>query len=89
MMLPKYLSLFSIAVINTKTKSNVGRKEFICLTFSHHNSSLTEARADAHGRNLGTRAEAESGGVMFTGLLYIPASRWYYPHCRVVSYFPY
>jgi hypothetical protein len=37
----------SFAVINTMTKSNSGRKGFICLTHLNHGPSLREAKAEA------------------------------------------
>lgn len=41
---PAYFSLFSVAVLNTMTKGNIGRKELICLTPVGNSSSLREFR---------------------------------------------
>lgn len=49
----------SIAVINTKSISNQGRKESISLVCPHHSLS-EEVRAETQGGNLDVRTDAEA-----------------------------
>ena len=50
--------MLPVAVINTMTKSNLRRKEFIWL--AGHALSLKEVRAGTQGRNLEAGAETDT-----------------------------
>jgi hypothetical protein len=60
----------SIAVMNTMTRSSLGRDGLIRVTLPHHSSSLKEVRAETQaGRNL------EAGGHVVGGYL-MTCSSW-------------
>lgn len=65
------ISLLLITVINTTTKSNLGRKVFICLSLSCYSPSIGDPQGWTSSRSLEAITEAENTEELITGLLSI------------------